>query len=194
MSREVVCACATGSPYGEVVLTRILIGIVTACAAVVGVPGFAAADPEPAPGPPPIMSYASVNPLEYTVLDGTTYAFSVNGDIDCIISRNSARYGCSGNLPAAPGNVVTGFQTGQVGFATNDAPIMRGVDVFKPLPPDSRIAFKNVTCGYDGTTMACTNTFDQSGFVLSPAGSFVINDTNPQFDRRLGQNTHVGIG
>jgi len=39
-----------------------------------------------------------------------------------------------------------------------------------------------------------TNTFDQSGFVLSPAGSFVINDTNPQFDRRLGPNTHVGIG
>jgi len=30
--------------------------------------------------------------------------------------------------------------------------------------------------------------------VLSPAGSFVINDTNPQFDRRLGPNTHVGIG
>ena len=32
------------------------------------------------------------------------------------------------------------------------------------------------------------------GFVRIPAGSFVINDTNPQFDRRLGPNTHVGIG
>jgi hypothetical protein len=176
------------------VFTRILIALVVAPAAVVGVPGVASADPDPAPGPPPVTSYTLVKPSEYTVLDGTTYAFSVNGDIDCIISRNSGRYGCSGNLPAAPGNYVTGSQTGQVGFATNDAPIIRGVDVFKPLPPGSRIAYKNVTCGYDGTTMTCTNTFDQSGFVLNPAGSFVINDTNPQFDKPLGPNTHIGIG
>jgi hypothetical protein len=173
---------------------RILIVLVTACAAVFGAPGIATGDPDPVPGPPPITSFALVKPSEYTVLDGSTYAFSVNGDITCIMSRDSGRYGCSGNLPAAPGNVVTGSQIGQVGFSTNDAPIIRGVDVFKPLPPGSRIAYKNVTCGYDGTTMTCTNTFDQSGFVLSPAGSFVINDTNPQFDKPLGPNTHIGIG
>ena len=166
-------------------------GLLAASVAIVGVPGFATADPEPAPGLPPILSYPLVKPSEYTVLDGQTYAFSVTGDITCIISRDSGRYGCSGNLPAAPGNYVTGSQVGQVGFSTNDAPIIRGVDVFKPLPAGSRIAYKNVTCGYDGTTMACTNTFDQSGFVLSPAGSFVINDTNPQFDKPLGPNTHI---
>ena len=170
--------------------TRILIGLVVAGLAVVGVPGFATADPDPAPGPPPITSFALVKPSEYTVLDGTTYAFSVNGDVTCIISRNSGRYGCSGNLPAAPGNYVTGSQTGQVGFATNDAPIIRGVDVFKPLPPGSRIAFKNVTCGYDGTTMECRNTFDQSGFVLSPAGSFILNPSNPLLDRPEGTNPY----
>jgi hypothetical protein len=38
-------------PYGGGVLTRFLTGIVTSCAAVVGVPGFATADPAPAPGP-----------------------------------------------------------------------------------------------------------------------------------------------
>jgi hypothetical protein len=175
-----------------VVFTKILIGILAASVAIVGLPGFATADPEPAPGPPPILSYAPVKPSEYTVLDGQTYAFSVNGgEVICIISRNSGRYGCSGNLPAAPGNYVTGSQVGQVGFATNDAPIIRGVDVFKPLPAGSRIAYKNVTCGYDGTTLECSNTFDQSGFVLSPAGSFVIDDTNPQFDKPLGPNTHI---
>jgi hypothetical protein len=172
------------------VFTRILIGLFAAGAAIVGVPGIGSADPDPAPGPPPIMSFALVKPSEYSVLDGTTYAFSVNGDITCIISRTSGRYGCSGNLPAAPGNVVTGGQSGEPGFATSDAPIIRGVDVFKPLPPGSRIAFGNVTCGYDGTSTQCTNTFDQSGFVLSPAGSFTV-DAIPMGRKPLGPNTHV---
>jgi hypothetical protein len=175
------------------VVTRILIGLFAAGAVICGVPGVATADPDPAPAPPPVTSFALVKPSDYTVLEGTTYAFSVNGDVDCIISRTSGRYGCSGNLPAAPGNVVTGGQSGEPGFATSDAPIVRGVDVFTPLPPGSRIAFKNVTCGYDGTTTQCTNTFDQSGFVLSPAGSFTVGAI-PMARQPLGPNTSVSFG
>lgn len=158
--------------------TRILIGLVTAGAALFGAAGIATGDPDPAPGPPAIMSYALVKPSEYTVLEGTTYAFSVNGDINCILSRTSGRYGCSGNIPSGPGNIVTGGQSGAPGFASSDAPIIRGVDVFKPLPAGSRIGFRNITCGYDGSATQCLNTSDQSGFVIGPAGSYTMGGTD----------------
>ena len=39
--------------------------------------------------------------------------------------------------------------------------------------------FRNVTCGTDGTMTICQNSFDQGGFVISPAGSFIMDPSNP---------------
>jgi hypothetical protein len=166
------------------VLTRILIGLVAAGAAVIGVPGVAAADPDPAPPPPPplnLPALASAKPSEFAIPNSEYYGFAVPGDIVCGISRASGKYGCSGPLPGAPegANAVTGSQQGPPGFAVTDRPLF----IFDGLPnrllPGTRISFRNVTCGTDGTTTQCSNSYDGAGFVLSPGGSFVLEPNNP---------------
>lgn len=166
-------------------LSRILIGLVAAGAAVIGVPGVAAADPDPAPPPPPpplnLNALTLVKPSGFAMQNGEIYAFAVPGDIACVISRGSGGYGCSGPIPAAPNgaNVVTGGQTGPPGFANADRPLY----VFDTLPnrlePGTRISFRNVTCGTDGTVTMCNNSYDGAGFVISPTGSFVLEPNNP---------------
>ena len=45
----------------------------------------------------------------------------------------------------------------------------------KTLPPNTRLSFREISCGVDGGgTTICTNSRDQTGFVLSPAGSYII--------------------
>jgi hypothetical protein len=167
------------------VLTRILIGLVAAGAAVIGVPGVAAADPDPAPPPPPpfkVGALAPVKPTDFAMVNGEFYGFAVPGDVECGISRGSGRYGCSGPLPAAPdgATVVTGGQQGPPVFAASDGrPLFNFDGLPKRLLPGTRISFQGVTCGTDGTFTVCNNSFDGQGFVLSPAGSYVLGTTNP---------------
>jgi hypothetical protein len=177
------------------VLSRILIGVVAAGAAVIGVPGVAGADPEPAPPPPPplnLNALTPVKPSDYAMQNGEVYGFAVPGDIACVMSRGSGNYGCSGPIPAAPNNAnaVTGAQQGPPGFANADRPIY----IFDTLPnrlePGTRISFRNVTCGTDGTVTMCSNSYDGAGFVLSPAGSFILNPSNPLLDRPEGTNPY----
>jgi hypothetical protein len=49
----------------------------------------------------------------------------------------------------------------------------------KPLPAGSRISYQTVSCGNDGTATTCVDSRNQSGFVISPAGSFILNQDNP---------------
>jgi hypothetical protein len=156
------------------VLNRILVGVVGAAGATfLGAPGIAAADPPPAPD---INSYPSVKPSEYAVQDGAWYAFTVSEGVTCVLDKQSGGYGCSGPIPAAPGgaNMVTGAATGSPGFASSDRPLYGVFEGAKPLPPNTRLSFRTVSCGTDGTTTTCLNTTDQSGFVISPAGSFTF--------------------
>ena len=177
-------------------LSRILITLVAAGAAVVGVPGVAGADPEPAPPPSPpapnISGYASVKPSEFLLQNGAVYGFAVPGDIACVISRGSGNYGCSGPIPAAPNgaNAVTGAQTGPPSFSNADRPLFVFDKLPQRLPAGSKISFRNVTCGTDGTTTSCTNNYDGGGFVISPAGSFVVDANNPLIDRPAPSNPY----
>jgi hypothetical protein len=177
-------------------LSRILIGVVAAGAAVIGVPGVASADPEPAPPPPPppnVNALTPVKPSDFAALDGSFYAFTVGNGVTCVMSRSTGGYGCSGAIPAAPegANTVSGGQVGAPGFSSAAAPIYAGVAAdAKPLPAGSRISFRNVSCGFDGTVTTCVNNFDQSGFVLSPAGSAILNPANPLLDRPEGTNPY----
>lgn len=181
--------------YAEPVLSRILIGLVAAGAAAIGTSAMAVADPEPVPPPPPpnVNSFVSVKPSEFSSKDGTFYAFTVADGVTCVMSRSTGGYGCSGAIPAAPNgaNTISGGQVGAPGFANAAAPIYAGVTAdAKPLPPGSRISFRNVTCGFDGVITTCQNNFDQAGFVLSPAGSHILNATNPLLDRPEGTNPY----
>lgn len=166
-------------------LSRILIGLVAAGAAAFGVPAVAGAEPEPAPPPPPppfnINALTPVSPADFAQQGGEIYAFAVPGDLACVMSRGSGGYGCSGAIPAAPNgaNVVTGSQQGPAGFASTDRPIYMFETLPKRLEPGTRISFRNVTCGTDGTTTTCNNSYDGGGFVISPAASWVIEPNNP---------------
>jgi hypothetical protein len=156
------------------VLSRLLTGVGTAgIIAAIGVPVTASA--EPAPGLPNVNGYAPAKPSEYSVNDGAWYAFSANG-LTCVLDRQSGGYGCSGPIPAAPGgaNLVSAGPVGGPGFANSDRPLYGVTDGAKPLPPNTRLSFRTVSCGTDGVATTCTNSVDQTGFVLSPAGSFVF--------------------
>jgi len=156
------------------VLNRLLIGAVGAAGAtILGAPGIAAADPPPMPD---INSYPSAKPSEYAVQDGAWYAFTAPGDVTCVLDKQSGGYGCSGPIPAAPNgaNMVTGTVSGIPGFANAAQPLYGAFDGAKPLAPNTRLSFRTVSCGTDGTTTACRNAADQSGFVISPAGSYTF--------------------
>ena len=45
--------------------------------------------------------------------------------------------------------------------------------------PPERHQLPNVACGNNGTATVCNNNYDGGGFVISPAGSFVIEPNNP---------------
>jgi hypothetical protein len=91
-------------------LNRLLIGVVVV-AAVIGVPGVAAADPPPTPD---INAFPSARPSD-GVLDG----------VICVLGKQSGGYGCSGPLPAAPGaaNLVSAGASGKPGFANAGRPL-----------------------------------------------------------------------
>lgn len=172
------------------VLSRIVVG--AACAAVVGVlgvPGVAAAQP-PAPPPPPpapdVNAYAPANPKDFAVFDGAAYAFSSAGLL-CILQR-SGGYGCNGALPGAPrgANVVGGFAGGVPAFSASPVPIYGGP--VNALPPNTRLSFGTVSCGSDGATTACVDGRNQSGFVVSPGASWIVNPVNPLVARPEGTN------
>ncbi|MDT5017748.1 MAG: hypothetical protein QOD39_3908 [Mycobacterium sp.] len=155
-------------------LNRILIGVMgVAGAAAIGAPGIAAADPPP---PPNVNAFPSAKPSEYAVMDGAWYAFGVLDGVTCVLDKQSGAYGCSGPIPAAPGgaNLVTGGPMGKPGFASSAQPLYGVVENAKALPPNTRLSFRTVSCGTDGFVTTCLNAADQSGFVLSPEGSFTF--------------------
>lgn len=176
-------------------LSKMLIALASAAgAAAVAMPGMgfplAAADPAPPPPPPPnIGGYELAKPSQFMVMDGSMYAFAAPGGLVCIMMRTTGDYGCSGPIPAPPeeANAITGGQVGPPAFAVSHAPIWGSLTghVY-PLLPNNKLSYKNITCGTDGVMTTCQNSFDQSGFVLSPSGSYIVNQTNPLVDRPDG--------
>ena len=153
-------------------LSRLLI-VVALGAAVVGTPAVATADPASVPN---INAFAPAKPSEYAVNDGAWYAFSAPDGVTCVLDKQSGGYGCGGAIPAAPGgaNVVSAGPSGGPGFANAARPLYGAVEGAKPLPPNTRLSFRTITCGTDGVVTACMNSMDQSGFVLTPAGSYTF--------------------
>ena len=152
----------------------ILIGLVgVAGTTVLGVPGIAAADPPPLPD---INAFPSAKPSDYAVQDGAWYAFGAPDGVTCVLDKQSGGYGCSGPIPAAPGgaNLVSAAPSGAPGFASSAQSLYGVVEGAKPLPPNTRLSFRTVSCGTDGVVTSCLNSADQSGFVISPAGSYTF--------------------
>jgi hypothetical protein len=173
------------------VLSRVLFGILGA-AAVVGVPGLAAAepppDPPPQPPPPPnVNALAPVKLSDYAVMDNNWFAFSTPDGLTCVLQKGNG-YGCSGPIPGAPegANLVSGSYGGVPGFYNTAGNVFGAAGAAKPLPAGSRISYQTVSCGNDGTTTTCVDNRSQSGFVISPAGSFILNQESPLLFRPEG--------
>ncbi len=178
------------------VLNRMLIGVVGSAGAVlIGMPGLATAQPpEPPPPPPPpnVNAMAPVKLSEFAVMDNQWYAFKTPDGLTCVLQRNGG-YGCSGPIPAAPegANLVSGGP-GAPSFATAAGDVFGSVPDIKPLPAGSRISYQTVSCGSDGSVTTCSDSRNQSGFVLSPAGSFIINEgRDPLLERPEGTNPFI---
>ncbi|MCG5432395.1 hypothetical protein LV457_08815 [Mycobacterium sp. MYCO198283] len=162
-----------------------------AVAAAVGVAAPAGAEPPPPPPPFDVLALPPLSPAEYSVLDGAWSGFAGPGGITCILDRHNGAYGCSGALPGAPdnANVVSGSQAGPPGFATAAGSPFAFAGPVKPLPANTRLGFRNVNCGSDGTSLVCLNTFDQTGFVITPGGSYLLGEAGPPLlDRSEGTN------
>ncbi|MGV0740943.1 hypothetical protein [Mycolicibacterium sp. XJ870] len=162
--------------------SRMLIGLVSAAgAAIMSVPGTAVAEPPPPPVLPNINAFPPVKTSEYAVMDNNWYAFATPEGVTCVLQR-SGGYGCSGPIPAAPNgaNLVSGGP-GVPGFASSPAPVFAAAGAAKPLPANSRISYQTVSCGTDGVMTTCIDGRNQAGFVISPAGSFVIGEQPSDF-------------
>lgn len=168
-------------------LLRFLIS--TAVAAVAGVACPAVAWAEPVPPPPPpipnVNAYSPMNPADYSANGGRWYAFAGPPGVVCILDNLNGNYGCSGTLPGAPdgANLVSGGPVGAPSFSSTDRPIFAAAGDVRPLPPNTRLSYRSVSCGVDDAgVVACLNNRDQVGFVVGPTGSFV-NGSNPLLDR-----------
>lgn len=171
------------------------VAVVTSVAVVLAGTGAAGADPDPAPAPPPlpnVNAYAPISPLGYTVNNGHWYAFAGPSGVTCILNRDNGDYGCSGPLPGAPEgmNLVSAGPVGAPTFSSTPTPLFASVSPAKALPPNTRLSFREVSCGVDGAgVVACVNSRDQVGFVVGPTGSF-INALMPLLDRPEGTNPY----
>lgn len=156
--------------------------------------GSAVADPGPTPTPGPapelpnVVSFTPISPVDYTVMSGNWYAFAGPAGIVCVINKQSVSYGCSGALPGAPegANLVSGGAVGPPQFSSTDRALFSESGNLKPLPPNTRLSFREISCGVDGAgVVACVNSRDQVGFMIGPAGTF-IDDVMPLVARPDG--------
>ena len=175
---------------------RITRGAVGAAVAAVACVSPAFADPDPAPAPPPlpnVNAYTPISPVAYSVMGGNWYAFAGPVGVTCVINKTSVTYGCSGALPGAPdgANLVSAGPFGPPSFTGTGQPIFGAVGEAKALPPNTRLSYRDISCGVDGAgAVACVNGHDQVGFVVSPTGTF-INGVNPMLDRPEGTSPYL---
>lgn len=168
-------------------LSRTLTGVAGAVgAALIVVSGAARADPDASPPPPNVNIYPPVSPADFSAMGGAWYAFGTADGLTCVIQKGSGNYGCSGPMPGAPNaaNMVSGGPAGAPDFANADAPVFAVAGPVKPLPPNTRISYRQISCGTNGAGLTtCLNSYDQSGFVISPGGSYIVGQTPPLLDR-----------
>ena len=166
MRRNPLVAAAVGSVVGAVTF-----------AAAFAVP--AAADPDVAPPIPDVFANMPVNPSDYTVNAGKWFGFAGPPGVVCILDTLKGGYGCAGPLPGAPGgaNLVSGGPVGLPEFAVVDGLEYAAAGPVRPLPPNTRLTYRQVSCGVDDAgVVACLNSRDQVGFVVGPTASYAASN------------------
>jgi len=177
------------------VLIGVAGGIAVATQTLLGAVAWADPTPDPDPGPPPppnVNALTPVSPVDFAVGPGV-WAFAGPGGVTCLLNLPGRTYGCNGALPGAPNgaNVVTGGATGEPGFSSTDRPIYAFDKPVKALAAGSRLSASTVSCGVIGDSTICSNSFDQTGFVIAPTGSYTFGGVNPMLDRPKGTNPYM---
>jgi hypothetical protein len=176
------------------VLNRALQGAVAvaAAAAAVAAPAWAEPTTPAPPAPPNVLALPPASPVGFTTADGV-YAFTAPVGVTCVLSKGTRSYGCSGTLPGAPegANVVTAGASGEPGFSHADRPLYQFETPPDELAEGTRLGMGTVSCGAIGGGVVCINTFDQTGFVVSPAGTYSFGGINPLLDRPEGTNPYM---
>lgn len=140
-----------------------------------------AAEPAP-PALPDVFSYMPVNPANYTTKAGRWFAFAGPPGVVCVLDSINGEYGCSGPLPGAPdgANLVGAGPVGVPTFATTEIPKFADAGAVNPLPPSTRLTYRQVACGVDDAgVVACVNSREQTGFVVGPTASYVVAPPPP---------------
>ena len=123
------------------------------------------------------------------MLDGTWYAFGTPEGLTCIIDKGRVTYGCSGPIPGAPNgaNLVSGGATRCTGLGQHDGPGVCDCRTGQAAAAERRLSYRQISCGTDGAGMtACINSYDQTGFVVSPGGT-----CHPRPDAAAGPTASV---
>ena len=160
-------------------LRTMLLTAAVAAGAVVGASPAAAEPGAPPPPIPDVFAYMPVNPADYTVKAGRLFAFAGPPGVVCALDTINGEYGCSGPLPGAPGgaNLVSGGPVGMPIFSTTEALKYADAGAVRPLPPNTRLSYRQVACGVDDAgVVACFNSRDQVGFVVGPTASFAASN------------------
>lgn len=158
-------------------LVAAAVGAVVGAALAGAVP--ASADPDVAPPIPDVFSNMPVNPADYTVNAGKWFGFAGPPGVVCILDTLKGEYGCAGPLPGAPGgaNLVSGGPVGLPEFAVVDGLEYAAAGPVRPLPPNTRLTYRQVSCGVDDAgVVACLNSRDQVGFVVGPTASYAASN------------------
>lgn len=140
-----------------------------------------AADPAP-PVLPDVFSYMPVNPANYTTKAGRWFAFAGPAGVVCVLDNINGEYGCSGPLPGAPdgANLVGAGPVGVPTFATTEISKFAEAGPVNPLPPNTRLTYRQVACGVDDIgVVACVNSREQTGFVVGPTATYIVAPPPP---------------
>lgn len=154
----------------------VLATAVAAGAALVGA-ATAAAEPVTAPTVPDVSAYTPVNPADYTVNGGKWLGFAGPPGVVCTLDVLKGDFGCSGPLPGAPEgvNLVSGGPSGAPKFSTTATPPYAAAGPVRPLPPNTRLTFRQLFCGVDDAgVVACVNAVEKTGFLVGPDSTSII--------------------
>ena len=65
-------------------------------------------------------------------------------------------------------------------FTTTEGLKYADAGAVRPLPPNTRLSYRQVACGVDDAgVVACFNSRDQVGFVVGPTASFAASNLPP---------------
>lgn len=149
--------------------TRWVPGFAIALAAALCLASQAGADVGETAPLPDLGPYQPVDSREYSAMGGSWLVFSVPTGLTCVLNADNGSYGCEGPIPGVPdANLISAPASGAPRLSSVTSSIFAAAGDAKPLPPNSRLSYGEVSCGVDGeATVSCRSERTRVGFTVS---------------------------